>query len=128
MTYPGVLRRYLAALLDLAVIWACVLGLTRIPAVANSSWGMPAAAAAVIVLYEPLFTSFLCTLGQALMRFRVVDNGNMNRVPLVRVYTRVIVKYVLGFISALTIPARADRRAIHDLTVDSIVVDVRSLP
>ena len=128
MTYPSVLRRYLAALLDLAVIWICVLGLTRISAVANSSWGMPAAAATVIVLYEPLFTSFLCTLGQALMRFRVVDHEKRNRVPLVRVYTRVIVKYVLGFISALTIPARSDRRAIHDLTVDSIVVDVRSLP
>jgi len=33
------------------------------------------------------------------------------------------VKYLLGIISMLTIPARADRRAIHDFATDTIVIE-----
>jgi uncharacterized RDD family membrane protein YckC len=123
LTYPSVLRRYVATLLDLATIWFCVYGLTRIPDVASSRWGMPLAAAAVILLYEPLFTSRLCTLGQALMGFRVKDFRSKKRISVGMAYFRTLVKYSLGAVSVLTIPARADRRAIHDLAVDSIVLE-----
>lgn len=126
MTYPSVFRRYLATLLDIAVIWFWIFGLTRIPAVAGSRWGMPVAALTVIVLYEPIFTSRLCTLGQMLMRFRVRDLKTTKRIPVHVAYVRVLVKYLLGAISVLTIPARTDRRAIHDLAVDSIVLDARA--
>ena len=127
MDYPSIFRRYLATLLDIAVIWFCVFGLTRIPMVANSSWGMPMSAAAFIALYEPVFTSFAVTLGQALMRFRVRQYGTLKRIPIHMAYLRVIVKYFLGGISVLTIPARSDRRGVHDLTVDSIVVNARDV-
>lgn len=124
--YPSVFRRYVATLLDIAVIWFAVFSLTRIPVVASSSWGMPIAAAAVILFYEPLFTSCLCTLGQWIMRFRVRDRRTSLRIPIPIAYLRVVVKYVLGAISALTIPAREDRRGIHDLVANSIVVESRS--
>jgi uncharacterized membrane protein len=128
MKYPSVLRRYLATLIDFTVIWFCVFGLTRVPAVASSSRGMMLAALAVILLYEPLFTSRLCTVGQGLMRFRVRDYKTSNRIAVHLAYYRVFLKYFLGAISVLTIPARADRRAIHDLEVNSIVVNVREVP
>jgi uncharacterized RDD family membrane protein YckC len=71
--------------------------------------------------YEPLLTSFFCTIGQAIMGFRVrkVAGG---RISVVQAYVRVIVKYLLGMLSFLTMPARADRRAIHDLAAGTIVV------
>ena len=125
MNYPSIFRRYVATLLDIAVIWFCVFGLTRIPAVANSSWGMPVSAVAVIALYEPVFTSFAATLGQVLMRFRVRQFGTLQRIPIHRAYSRIIVKYLLSGVSVITIPARSDRRGIHDLAVDSIVVNAR---
>jgi uncharacterized RDD family membrane protein YckC len=33
------------------------------------------------------------------------------------------VKYLLGVISFLTMPTRSDRRAIHDLAAETIVVE-----
>src|SRR5512147_3093058 len=101
MSYPSVLRRYLATLLDVAVIWVCIYGLTHIPVVANSAWGMPISAAAVVLLYEPVFTSRLCTLGQAVMRFRVRDHDTLGRIPVHIAYARVFVKYFLGALSVL---------------------------
>ena len=123
MTYPNLFRRYVATLLDLLVLWFGIYGITRLPVVGDSGWGMPVAAVAVAVLYEPLFTSRACTLGQVLMRIRVRTNESLKRIPIHMAYMRVCIKYLLGAISVLTIPARLDRRAIHDLAVDSIVVD-----
>jgi uncharacterized RDD family membrane protein YckC len=34
-----------------------------------------------------------------------------------------LVKYLLGIVSFLTVPARKDRRAIHDLSADTIVIE-----
>jgi len=127
VNYPSVLRRYVATLLDVAVIWFAVFSLTRIPAVASSSWGMPVAVLAVVLIYEPLFTSRLCTLGQWAMRFRVRDHRTSLRISVPVAYLRVGVKYFLGAISALTIPAREDRRGMHDLAASSIVVESHSL-
>jgi hypothetical protein len=36
---------------------------------------------------------------------------------------RMLVKYLLGIVSFLTVPARKDRRAIHDLSADTIVIE-----
>jgi hypothetical protein len=45
------------------------------------------------------------------------------RVPIWRLHMRVVVKSVLGIISFLTLPARRDRRAIHDLAANTLVVE-----
>jgi uncharacterized RDD family membrane protein YckC len=127
MTYPSVLRRYLATLVDILFLWFCIYGITRLPAFEHGGWRVAATAGIVLVLYEPMLTSFGCTLGQWLMRFRVRSIESFRRIPVLRSYARLGVKYLLGGISLLTIPARLDRRAIHDLAVDSIVVDARSV-
>jgi hypothetical protein len=49
------------------------------------------------------------------MRIRVRTKEGLQRVGLDQAFGRMIVKYLLGIISFLTVPARADRRAIHDL-------------
>jgi uncharacterized RDD family membrane protein YckC len=77
----------------------------------------------VFLNYEPVLTRFLCTAGQAVMRFRVREIDSGNPPPIWRLYVRVIVKATLGLISFLTLPARADRRAIHDLAANTLVVE-----
>lgn len=75
--------------------------------------------------YPNLLRRYVATMGQAIMRIRVRTFESLKRIPVHMAYLRLVVKYVLGGISVLTVPGRRDRRAIHDLPVDSIVVDAR---
>src|SRR4051812_8078194 len=100
--YPNLLRRYLAALIDAIVIILLVVFIGRLLAYAGSHQGLGVLVFLLVLLaYEPLLTAFLCTVGQALMRFRVRDLQTGGRVPLWRVYIRVVVKTFLGIISFL---------------------------
>jgi uncharacterized RDD family membrane protein YckC len=75
--------------------------------------------------HEPLLTTYACRLGQAVMRIRVRTAGNLTRIGLDQAFGRLIVKYLLGIISLLTVPARRDRRAIRDLSSGTIVIEAR---
>ena len=127
-SYPNLLRRYVGTLIDVALIWLMVYAAVQVPALRDSRWGIPGIAAAVILLYEPVFTALLCTLGQLTMRIRVRQHASLKRLTLTSACTRVIAKYLLGAISVLTIPANRERRGIHDFVSDSIVIEARSLP
>ena len=124
MNYPNLLRRYLASIIDFLTIIFIVYLYSRSPL-----YHPDREATSVLIflftlaLYEPLMTVFLCTLGQAVMRFRVRKADDLSRVSLVQVYIRIVVKYLLGVISFLTMPARRDRRAIHDLAGGTIVIE-----
>jgi uncharacterized RDD family membrane protein YckC len=125
-SYPNLLRRYLATIIDVILMWLLVFGAVHVPVLRNSSWGISGIAAAVVLLYEPPFTALFCTLGQWIMRIRVRRHVSLRRLPLTAAYTRVIAKYLLGAISVLTIPANAERRGIHDFVADSVVIESRS--
>ena len=127
MTYPNLLRRYLASLLDMLAVLFLVYLYSRSP------WYEPGSNAGGIVFivallsYEPLATSFYCTLGQAVMRFRVRNMADSGRINPPQAYVRLLVKYALGILSFLTMPVRPDRRAIHDLAAGSIVVEASAV-
>ena len=123
MNYPSVFRRYLSTLLDVLLLWCWVFAVTRIPAVTESNWTVLAAIAPVILTYEPVLTAFRCTAGQWVFRIRVRKFDGGERISVSEAYARLLVKYLLGIISMLTIPARADRRAIHDFATDTIVIE-----
>jgi uncharacterized RDD family membrane protein YckC len=123
MKYPSVFRRYLATLLDLLVLWFYVYLVTRIPAVIESDGRVGAAVLPVVLTYEPFLTAFRCTIGQWVFRLRVRSTHNMRHISLLQAYVRLLVKYCLGVISVLTIPARQDRRAIHDFATDTVVIE-----
>ena len=122
--YPNLLRRYLGSLIDVILL------IVLIGVIARSAFYVPIEERwdalpliALVLIYEPLFTSYLCTLGQATMRFRVRDAKTGRRISLWRAYIRFLVKGVLGIISFLTLPARVDRRAIHDLAAGTLVIE-----
>ena len=123
MDYPSVFRRYLSTLLDLLILWSWIYLVTRIPALVESDWGVAAVVAPVILTYEPLLTAYRCTIGQWVFRLRVRTFENKRRVSIRQAYSRLFVKYFLGAISVLTIPARSDRRAIHDFATETIVIE-----
>jgi uncharacterized RDD family membrane protein YckC len=123
MNYPNLLRRYVASLVDLAVIITAIYWCAKLPFYRPDSALGTAVCLAVVAIYEPLLTAYACTLGQALMRFRIRTADLQKRPGMARAYIRVSVKYALGLLSFLTLPARRDRRAVHDLAAGTIVID-----
>ena len=122
--YPNLLRRYVAAMIDWVIVILLIVLMGRLASYLGRDQGFALFLAAVAVaVYEPFLTAFLFTAGQGVMRFRVRDLKSGARVPLWRVYLRVVVKAVLGVVSFLTLPARADRRAIHDLAAGTLVLE-----
>lgn len=126
MTYPNVLRRYLATLLDLFALWCIVYAISKMPRVDEHGTLAYWMLGLSLLLYEPLLTTFACTLGQAVMGIRVRTVDGLKRIRVDQAFGRMIVKYLLGIISFLTVPARKDRRAIHDLSSGTIVVEASS--
>ena len=123
--YPNLLRRYFASLIDflVALTIAAVVGKTL---VSNANltpnlnvWVL----FLTFAIYEPLMTTVGCTIGQFIFRFRVRKHDKNKKINIGQAFVRLVIKYSLGLISLLTMPARSDRRAIHDLATGSIVVN-----
>ena len=78
----------------------------------------------IVVLYDPLFTSlFGGTVGHMMNGIRVKRQQNEEKnilFPLALI--RFGVKFLLGWISLLTVTGNKKRKAIHDMLVGSVVV------
>jgi uncharacterized RDD family membrane protein YckC len=116
----------LATLLDLFALWCIVYAIAQMPSVNERGTLAYWILGLSLLPYEPLLTTFACTLGQAVMRIRVRTVDGLKRISLDQAFARMIVKYLLGIISFLTVPARKDRRAIHDLSSGTIVIEAGS--
>jgi hypothetical protein len=75
------------------------------------------------LLYEPVLTTFSATIGQRVMGIRVRNAKNPDKhINILQAYLRLIVKYLLGWLSFITIGFDERHRAIHDLAGESVVV------
>ncbi len=74
-------------------------------------------------VYEPISTSFGCTVGNYLkdIRVRRISN-NIRRINLLQAYVRYVIKFSLGWISFLTMHSNPERRSIHDFAAGSVMV------
>jgi uncharacterized RDD family membrane protein YckC len=78
----------------------------------------------ILLTYEPFLTSYSRTVGQRLMRIRVGKNDDpTQKISLINAYIRWFIKGLLGWISFIAIHFNNERRAIHDLASDSIMVN-----
>lgn len=127
---PSLVRRYKAVLVDglltllvLVVIMLVVQGSElRTPI-------MLASAFVIMLTYEPLLTTYSRTIGQRLMKIEVVANGDpAKKITLLNAYVRWFIKSLLGWISFITIHFNSQRRAIHDLASDSMVIISQKRP
>lgn len=80
---------------------------------------------AIIALYEPLCTTFGCTLGNYIKGIRVKKYSNTTkRIHLFQAIIRYVVKILLGWVSFLTMNSNPQRRAIHDLFAGSVMIKI----
>jgi uncharacterized RDD family membrane protein YckC len=75
------------------------------------------------IVYEPLFITLGCTLGNYIKGIRVRRNADTTRkINILDAIIRYVIKFLLGWLSFLTIGSNPKRRAIHDLAVGSVMI------
>jgi len=75
-------------------------------------------------LYEPIAMTMGCTLGNYLMKIRVKkSNDTSKKINLLQAVIRVIIKFLLGWVSFVTIGTNRERRAIHDFASGSVMIE-----
>jgi len=124
--YPILLRRYLATLIDFLIplVIATVIGKTFSFETEYSILASELLLVVPFLVYEPLMTSVFATVGQLIFRFRIRKLDEISRINIGQALIRLICKYLLSWVSFLTLPARSDRRAMHDLVSKSIAIHV----
>ena len=124
--YPTLKQRYLSSLVDGVVLLFVVLlgtivyqGEDQRVLVVRS-----VVVLAILLSYEPLLTSQLCTMGHLLVGIRVRDQSDPSRkISILRAYSRTVVKLLLGWYSFFAMGFNRERRAAHDFVVRSVVVE-----
>lgn len=125
-TFPTLLARVKALIVDLLII-LLIFSITSviIGELANTpDWVRGAIFIFSVYLYEPFFISFFGgTIGHKFVGIGVKNIKNPNKkINIIRASMRFITKYLLGWLSFLTITANPKKRAIHDLASKSIVL------
>ena len=80
----------------------------------------------ILFLYEPLLVTILgATVGHMFMDIRIKDKENPTKnINILSAILRFIVKIFLGWFSLVTVSNHSEKRAIHDLVGNSIVISV----
>jgi uncharacterized RDD family membrane protein YckC len=122
--YPTILRRYFSTFIDgIFVIGMLVLSSYILDSDNTAAIRIRVGLIIfVFFVYEPISTSYFCTLGQKITGIRIRKISTQNKISLIQAYIRIIVKIFLGIISFFTIPFSKNKRAIHDFAVASIVI------
>lgn len=127
-SYPGVSSRVKALFTDTVVMvifmFLCSALFSQFESVANEARII--AIVFIFLLYDPLFTSFTgATLGHRLfgLRVRRADDFNKN-ITLSMAMIRFLMKATLGWISLLAVQSNPHRKAMHDMLVGSVVIEV----
>ena len=124
--YPTLLRRYQSLLVDFLLIFAVMI---MAMAILNGSElrqpVMVSLGVLFVFVYEPVLTVYSSTIGQRVMGIRVrsIDDPEKS-IKIFDAYARIIAKWMLGWLSFVTINFNRQHRAIHDMAGSSVVIKV----
>lgn len=123
--YPSILKRYLSTLIDSLFVLSMMI-LVSYLFQSNNQLATNARVGMILFLffvYEPICTSKFCTIGQKVTGIRVRAMFLRQNISISKAYFRIIIKILFGFLSFFTIPFTKNKRAIHDLIANSIVIE-----
>jgi len=125
--YPELNRRYLCSFIDGMIVFTTAMAV-GLALQGERLVGVRITAILLVILtYEPVLTSRLCTAGQFAMGLRVRRHKSVDdRISLPAAYIRYVVKLIFGFYSFFAMSFNKERRALHDLVAGSIVVESRA--
>ena len=77
----------------------------------------------LFIVYEPLFMTLGCTLGNYVKGIRVrKESDSSKKINILQAVLRYPIKFMLGWLSFLTIGSNPKRRAIHDLVAGRVMI------
>jgi uncharacterized RDD family membrane protein YckC len=124
--YPTLSQRVLSTVVDQVVILAFMLVIAAaLDAVHPPDWIRVALFFGIWGVYEPVFMTRGCTLGNYVIGLRARQfQDDSKRINITQAYIRYIVKVLFGWLSFLTINMNKQRRAIHDLAASTVMIKV----
>ena len=124
--YPALSQRILSTVIDQVLILVLMLvAAAAVDAFHPPDWIRVALFFGIWAVYEPVFTTRGCTLGNYVIGLRARQfQDDSKKVSLVQAYIRYFVKVLLGWLSFLTINMNKQRRAIHDLAASTVMIKV----
>ena len=125
-SYPTLLKRYQSLLIDFMLIFSLMIIAMAI--LNNSEFRQPVMitlGALFVFVYEPVLTVYSSTVGQRVMGIRVRSFADPERpINIFNAYARIVTKWMLGWLSFVTINFNLQHRAIHDMAGSSVVIKV----
>jgi uncharacterized RDD family membrane protein YckC len=126
--YPPLLKRVYALLIDIAFIVGAIFIATCLFSCLKLNGGiekwLKGIVFALVVLYEPLGMRFGATLGYYITGMRIRRYLDMRKkINFFQAICRSFVKIMFGWLSCFTIGFNSQRRALHDMVGESIVIE-----
>lgn len=133
LTYPRLIKRVRAALIDSVLVPLSVFGMLFLgnEAGVSSGVGKVILLIAPIFILEPMLVAFTGgTVGHHLQRIRVATLDGKKNINIFAATFRFIVKLLLGWLSFIVVLTTTKHQAIHDLLARSVVIhkDITGLP
>lgn len=122
--YPTLLKRYQSLLIDFVLIFAVmIIAMTILEGSQFRQPVMITLGALFIFIYEPVLTVYSSTIGQRVMGIRIRSIEDPDRpIKIFNAYARILTKWMLGWLSFITINFNPQHRAIHDMAGSSVVI------
>jgi uncharacterized RDD family membrane protein YckC len=77
----------------------------------------------LFIVYEPLLMTLGCTLGNLIKGIRVRKHSDVTKkINILQAIIRYPIKFLLGWLSYLTIGSNPKRRAIHDMAAGTVMI------
>lgn len=130
LKFPSLRDRFIGVILDNVTILLCFLLVSYISSeVLEISTNIKVFIFfGLLFLYEPLMTTFFCTVGQLFMGFRIRQlDDESSKINLLQAFGRLLLKYTLGWLSFLTVTFNEKKRAIHDFASGTIAINTSEL-
>ena len=125
--YPQLITRFQSTFIDTILVIVLMVAFTGILDKFENvpDWVRTITFVGLFIAYEPLCTTFGCTLGNYMKGIRVRQNSDTSkRINFVQAIVRFSFKVFFGWISFLTIHSNPKRRAIHDMISGSVMIEL----
>ncbi len=122
--YPGIFDRVKASAIDSIVIVAFIGASSEILGTLDSAPNYYKMICVILIfLYEPIMVSlFGASIGHRMCKLKVQNAKNSKKISIIKAIIRFLMKMILGWISLFTISNNKERKTMHDMIVDSVVI------